>query len=94
MTPAEALEARDLITAHNSLRWNLARNGHRWMGLYAIDDDQNTSQPRLSPPMSRQMWTIAIALVEVRLRELGVEPEQGFERDCFDCNGTGKRPMD
>jgi hypothetical protein len=63
------------------------------IGLYAIDEDQNTTQPRLPPPIGRQILLVSMALVEARLRELGVEPERGLDRDCFECHGEGKVPI-
>lgn len=91
MTPDDVNEAQQLLSAHNSLRWNLARNGHRRIGMYACDDDSKTTQPQFPPPLGRQIMLIALSLVEARLREIGVEPEQGLEHDCFQCRGTGSR---
>lgn len=93
MTPEEVHESRDLLSAHNALRWNLARNGDRFIGLFAHDDDEKTSQPCLSPSIGRQVMLVSLALVEARLAELGVTPEHGLDRDCFECNGSGKQPM-
>jgi hypothetical protein len=93
MTPEQVKEAQDLISAHNSLRYQLARNGDCPLGLYAIDADQKTSQPRLPAPIGRQVLLVSIALVEAQLRELGVEPKQGLDRTCFECDGTGKVPI-
>jgi len=94
MTPEEVREAQDLLSAHNSLRWNLARNGDKRIGLYACDDDQKTTQPQFPPAIGRQVMLISLALVEARLRELSVEPEQGLEHSCFECGGSGKRSME
>jgi hypothetical protein len=93
MSPDEVAEAQQLLSSHNSLRWNLARSGHRTIGLYACDDDSNTSQPRLPPKIGRQVMLVSLALIEERLRELGVEPEKGLDHECFTCNGSGKQPM-
>ena len=93
MTEDEVQEASNLISAHNSLRWNIARNSGRAIGLYAHDDDTNTTQARLPPKIGRQVLLVSLALVEERLRELGVEPETGLDHTCFDCGGSGKKPM-
>jgi hypothetical protein len=85
-------EASELIRAHNSLRWNLARASNHRLGLYLVEDDERTSQPHLPPQMGRQILTVALALVESRLRDLGVEPEHGLTRECFECR-DGKVPM-
>lgn len=61
--------------------------------MYAHDDDAKTTQPYLPPKIGRQVLLISLALVEERLRELGVEPEKGLDHTCFDCNGSGKKPM-
>lgn len=93
LTPDQIQEAQDLISAHDSLRWNVARNSHRTIGLYAIDDDQKTTQPRLPPPIGHQVMILSLSLVEARLRELGVTVETRLEHDCFTCGGSGKRDM-
>jgi hypothetical protein len=93
LTPADVHEAADLIRSHNSLRWNIARSANKRLGLYLVEDEERTSQPHLPPQIGRQILTVALALVESRLRDLGVEPEQGLTRDCFECR-DGKVPME
>ena len=93
MTQDEIHEASRLCSTHESLRYNIARNSNDAIGLYAIDDDSRTSQPHLPAKMAGTIWMVALALVESRLRELGVDPKQGLDRECFDCGGTGKKPI-
>jgi hypothetical protein len=96
MTEEEVSEAKTLISAHHSLRWNIVRNSDRAFGLrmYAKDERETTTQPSLPAPIAYQVLFIALGLVEARLRELGVTPEQGWDLDCFECGGSGKRAME
>lgn len=93
MTPEQHREAGSLISAHNSLRWNLARNERGDVGMYLHDDDQNTSHVRLPKRIGRQTMLLSLALITERLRELGIEPEEGFKTDCFEAGCDGKVPM-
>lgn len=93
MTPNEVKESQDLIAAHTDLRWNIAQNHDCSIRLCAADVDEKTVQPRLPPVIGRQIMLISLAIVEARLRELGVEPKNGLEHDCFECGGSGKQPM-
>jgi hypothetical protein len=94
MTEQEVQEAQKLISAHNSLRYNIARyEQSSGLGMYLVDDDSRTSQPHVGGTVGEQILLLTKALVEVRLRQLGVEPDTRMDRDCFECDGTGRRKL-
>ena len=93
MTPEEVHEAQELLRAHGALRHNIARNCHRHLSIHMQDDDQNTSDPMIPPSLSGDVLFLVLAMVERRLRALGVTPEDGLDQDCFECGGSGKVPI-
>ena len=93
MKQDEIHEARDLLSAHSSLRYRIARDSGRAVSIYS-DDSEDRISTHLPANIGDQLLHVALALVEARLYALGVEYERGFDRDCFDCNGTGKAKIE
>ena len=93
MTPEQHQEAGVLLQAHNSLRYQISRNDHRRIRLYAEEDEQRTSEVSLPPKIGRQIMLVTLALVEEGLRSLGVEPTEDFKTECFESGCDGRVPI-
>lgn len=92
LTETQLSEATRLVSAHNSIRYMLAKYGEAsGLGLYLYDADGDSTQPHIGGGMGRTVLAIANALVEERLRELGVEVNTARDWECFECAGSGRR---
>lgn len=91
MTVDETHEAGELLREFNSLRWQIARAGD----FVCLSGASDTSSCRLSGKIGAQVLHLTLALIEARLRELGVKlpGDVRFEHECFECNGSGTQAM-
>lgn len=96
-TEKEVHEANRLVNEHTTMKYLIARYDEcSGLGLYLIDDDHKTQHPHLAYEMQeigRNVLVIAQALIEARMRELGIDPDMSMDGACFECGGTGRREL-